>query len=203
VRRRHALARDDVRVRQHLATISMPCAIVLRGAAGVLDAEGTQQRAFLQVLAPKQRADLVRFAAEADDEHAGEVRVPRIAAERAPQQQHAVAVRVHAAARAVRQRDDAVDVGNRGSASPREVIGDAAHDGRRAIDRRQKADVVARRDAAVGADDAVNVAGGSTKRVGSRRAERVVALERAHRQVVQMNMLAGAMSRDAKPMIWL
>ena len=98
----------------------------------------------------EQRADLVRLAAQADDQHAGEVRVPRVAAERAAQELHALAVRVHAAAGAVRQRDDAVDVGKRGEALAREMVGDAARDRRRAIDRRQDADVVARRDAAVG-----------------------------------------------------
>ena len=45
-------------------------------------------------------------------------------------------------------------------------VGDAARDGRRAIHRRQDADVVARRHAPVGADDALNVAGGSTYCVG-------------------------------------
>ena len=65
----------------------------------------------LQFLRAQQRADLVGLAAQADDQHAGEVRVPRVAAERAAQQVHALAVRVHAAARAVGQRDHAVDVG--------------------------------------------------------------------------------------------
>ena len=91
----------------------------LRRAAGVLDAERAQQRAFLQVLRAEQRADLVRLAAEADDQHAGEVGVPRVAAERAPQELHALAVRVHAAAGAVRQRDHAVDVGKRGERARR------------------------------------------------------------------------------------
>ena len=45
--------------------------------------------------------------------------------------------------------------GNAASALAREVVGDAARDGRRAVHRRQDADVVARRDAAVVADDAL------------------------------------------------
>ena len=66
--------------------------------------------------------------------------------------------RVHAAAGAVRQRDDAVDVREAASASGwmsrRKWSAIAARHRRRAVHRGQDADVVARRDAAVGADDA-------------------------------------------------
>ena len=107
---------------------SMSCDAVrdrLRRAAGVLDRERAQQRAFLELLGAEQRADLVRLAAEPDHQHAGEVGVARVAAERAPQDLHALALRVHAAAGAVRQRDDAVDVRISGEALAREVVGDA------------------------------------------------------------------------------
>jgi hypothetical protein len=57
---------------------------------------------------------------------------------------------------------------------------------------------------AVVADDALERRGRLhvLRRLGVR-AERVVAVERAHGEVVQVDVLAGAMSRLAKPMIWL
>ena len=69
----------------------------------------------------EQRADLVRLAAEPDDQHAREIRVLRVSAERAPQDLHALALRVHAATRAVRQRDDAVHIRVVGQALGREA----------------------------------------------------------------------------------
>src|SRR6185436_14339359 len=76
---------------------------------------------------------------------------------------------------------------------PAESVGNAAHDCRRAIDRGQEPDVVARRDAPVSPDDAHERRG----RIDVARrlhvhAERVVASERAHLQVVEMDVLAGA-----------
>ena len=142
---------DVVRVRQHLLDHGDAARDRLGRAAGVLDAVGAQERAFLQFFCAEQRDDLVRLAAEPDHQHAGEVRMPRVAAERAAQERHPFAVRVHAAAGAVRQRDDAVDVRKGGEAFAREMAGDAARDRRRAIDRRQDAEVVARRDATVAA----------------------------------------------------
>ena len=77
--------------------------------------------------APSSDADLVRLAAEPDHQHAGEIGVPRVAAERAAQELHPFAVRIHPAAGAVRQRDDAVDVREASaSALAREMVGDAA-----------------------------------------------------------------------------
>jgi len=75
------------------------------------------------------------------------------------------------------------------------VIGDASGDGRRAIHGGQNADVVARRDFAVvrsaPPDDALE---GRPRLDELRRlcidAECVVAIERTHRQVVQMHVLA-------------
>ena len=88
----------------------MPCAIVFAvpPVSWMLNVRSSGPSC--RLLRAEQRADLVRLAAEADHQHAGEVGVPRVAAERAAQELHAVAVGVHAAAGAVRQRDDAVDV---------------------------------------------------------------------------------------------
>ena len=192
LRRRHRLPLHRIGVRQHVLHHLDAVSDRLCRAAGVLDRERAQQRALGQVLRAEQRADLVRLAAQAHDQHTGEVRVPRVAAERAAQQLHAFAVRVHAAAGAVRQRDDAVDARECGQRRAAEIVGDAARDRRRAIDRRQDADVVARRDATVIADDALE----RRRRLHVLRglgvgAERVVAVERAHREVVQVDVLAG------------
>jgi hypothetical protein len=78
------------------------------------------------VLRAEERADLVRLAAQADDQHAGEIRMARVAAERAPQKLHAVAMGVHAAAGAVRQGNHAVHAGKRLEPITAERIGDAA-----------------------------------------------------------------------------
>ena len=86
--------------------------------------------------------------------------MPRIAAERAAQQRQRLVLR-HAAAGLVGQRDHAVDIGEIGQrivAGERillEHVGDHARDMRAAIHRGEDADIVARRDAAVGAADAL------------------------------------------------
>ena len=95
-------------------TCATPCAIVFAVPPVSWMLKVRSSGPSFSASAPKQRADLVRLAAESDDQHAGEVGMARIAAERAAQDRHAVALRVHAAAAAVRQRDHAVDVGKRG-----------------------------------------------------------------------------------------
>jgi hypothetical protein len=57
-----------------------------------------------------QAGDLVRLAAQADDEDRREVGVPCVAAQRAAQQLQRLAVARRGAAAAVRERDHAVDV---------------------------------------------------------------------------------------------
>ena len=107
-----------------------------------------------------QPADLVHLAAQAEHEDAREIRMPRIAAERAAEQRQRL-VLGHAAAGLVGQRDDAVDIrkiGQRIVAGERillEDVGDEACDMRAAIHRGEHADVVPRRDAAVRAQDAL------------------------------------------------
>ena len=154
------------------------------------------QRARADLRGAEQRTDLVRLASQPDDQDAREVRVARVARERATQELHAVAVRVHAAARAMGQRDDAVDVRVPGERAARHLVGDRARDRRRAVDRRQHTEVIARRDlprvVPVAPDDPLERR--RTVDVLRRprvRAERVVAVERAHREIVQVHVLAG------------
>ena len=117
----------------------------------------------------------------------------RVAAEHAAQQFDRLARRAHATARSVRDRHDAVDVRVVGQDLVGEVTRDHPRDVGRAVHARQDANVVARRDAAVGAVVALEHRGvgdevGRTV-VG---AERVVALEGAHAEVVHVDMLARA-----------
>ena len=118
-----------------------------------------------------------------------------VAGERAPQDLHALALRVHAAAGAVRERDDAVDVREahaearravKWSAMPRATVAEQ-------FTRGQDADVVARRDAAVGARTMpMNVAGrlDVSRRLGVG-AERVVARRTSPiAEVVRVHVLA-------------
>ena len=117
--------------------------------------------------------------------------MPRITAERAAEHVHAFAVDIHSAATAVGQCNDAVDVGKGVQRAGLERVGDAVRYGRGAIDRRQNADIVARRHAPVGTNDALK----RCRRIDVARrpgigAEGVIARELAHRQIVQMHMLA-------------
>ena len=163
-------------------------------AAGLLDVEGMQLRPGREALLLEHAVDLVGLAAEADHHHRGEVRVARIAAEGAAQHLQRLAVAGGGAAGAVRQRDHAVDVrearerGWIGVAA--EVVGDRPRHRRRAVDRGQDADVVARRDPAVGADDAVEgrALDGVVGRLGAAR-RRVVARESRELEVVRVDVL--------------
>src|SRR5690242_1228228 len=84
----------------------------------------------------------IRFAAEPDHEHAAEVGVARVAGERAPQDVHALPGRVHAAAGRMRERDHAIHVGEVLERVALEGVGDVLGDRRRAVHRREDADVV-------------------------------------------------------------
>jgi hypothetical protein len=193
VARRHGLALHAVRLGQHLAHgrdagLDRPAR-----AAGVLHDEGAQPRVFLELLFLQQRADLVALAAETDDETAGEVRVPRVAAERAAQEVHRLAGLFHAAAGAVREGDDPVDVREVREAFRREPLRDPVHDGRGAVHRREHADEVARAHLPVRADDALE---GRALRLGDHLdgpvvgAGRVVAVELPELDVVRMDVAA-------------
>ena len=196
VRCGHAFAVDIVRHRQHFLHLRHALRNRFPGAAAVLDAERAQQVVFLQVLRAEQRTDLIRLAPQPDHQHAGEIGMPGVAAERAAQHVDRLAGAAHAAAGAVRQRDDAIDVRIVGEdaaslAIGPEVIRDRAHHGRRTIDRGQNSDVVAGRDPAIGADYSHERRGlGCVVRGLDLGAERVIAGELAHRQIVQMHLLA-------------
>ena len=143
-----------------------------------------------------QAADLVHLAAEAQHDDMREIRVPRVAGERAAQHTQRLALG-HAAAGLVRQRDHAIDVrGIRqrivaGERIAAEHIGDQSRDMRRAVHAGEDADVVARRDAAVGAADAVEGRGRVGIVGGSRvNAVAVVLGEVAHLAVLHVHMLA-------------
>jgi hypothetical protein len=92
------------------------------------------------------------------------------------------------------ERDHAVDVRIVGEALRREPRRDLVHDCGRTVDRRQHADVVARRDFAVGAHDAVKArASFSGQQIDGPvvRAVRIVAVELAELEVVAMHERAG------------
>ena len=155
---RHRLALDLVRVGQRLAHEGDAGFHRLAGAADFLDVHRAQTAGELLLL--HQPADLVDLAAEAQHDHGGKIRMPRIAAERAAEQRQRLVLR-HAAAGLVGQRDHAVDIGKIGQrivAGERillEDVGDQARDMRAAVHRGEDADIVARRHAAVGTADAV------------------------------------------------
>ena len=117
--------------------------------------------------------------------------MPGIASDRPPQHLHALALHIHAAAAAVRKRHDAVDIGEIRKRAALERVGDAVRDGGRAVHGRKDADIVARRHAPIRADYAHEARRRIDKLRGLRFcAERIVARELAHRQVMQMHVLA-------------
>ena len=117
-----------------------------------------------QALLPQQAADLVHLAAEPDHDDMREIRMPRVAGERAAQEVQRFARR-HAAAGLVRERDYAVHVRVvrqrvvPGERVALEHVRDQARHVGAAIHRGQDADVVARRDAPVRAADALERGG--------------------------------------------
>ena len=135
--------------------------------------------------------DLVGLAAEAEEEDAGEVGVVGVADEDAAEEVGGFAVFGHAAAGAVSDGDDAVDVGVGAEDFGGEVGGDAAGDSGGAVDGGEDADVVACADAAVGADDALKGSGWIEEFGGLRvGADGVVALEVTGDEVVGVDEFA-------------
>jgi hypothetical protein len=193
---RHRLAFHAVGLGEHLPDHRHAARHRLGRAAGVLDVEGAKPCAFAQALLRDQALDLVRLAAQADDQHAGEVGMPRVTAQRAPQHLQFLAVAGRGAAHAVGEGDHTVDVREGcqgfGVDVAAEVVGDRPRGGGRAVHAGQHADVVARGHTPVGAHDAFE--GG--RRVGMNRrhdagARLVRALEVGEGQVVGVHMLAG------------
>ena len=156
-----------------------------------------------------QAADLVGLAAEADDHHRREVR-------RAAHSRRACGAAPAAARRRCRSRSrrrasarsTPSTFGKRSSArrvgvAP-EVVGDRARHRRRAVHRGQDADVVARRDAAVGADDAVE---GRRRRRRTRSACAPLAAAYSRAKLENSRLWVwtcwpGAIACFALPMIW-
>ena len=146
-----------------------------------------------------QAGDLDHLAAEADQQRAGEVGVAGVAPLRALQHLVALALAGHAAAGAVDEGDDAVDVGIVvEDAGAVEGLGDEARDRGRAVHAGEDADVVARADLAVRA--AVALEGGA--RLGRQQrllarvlGEGVVAVELGNEQLCVWTCSPGAMSR--------
>ena len=204
----HRLALHAVGFLQHALDQVHAARHRLGGAAGVLDAERLQARALGQALLRHQALDLVGLAAQAHHQHGGEVGVPGVAAERAPQHQQFFAVAGGGAAGAVRERDHAVDiriVGQRFRMDvATELVGDRARRGRRAVHAGQHADVVARGDAPVAAHDAHERGRRVDERGGVHAgADVVCALEVGEREVVRVHVLAGrdGLRREADDLV--
>jgi hypothetical protein len=172
----------------------MPSFDGLARATGLLDREGLQLVGALQALGRQQIVDLVRLAAQADHQRGVEVHVGGVAAEHAAEEFDGLAGGAHATARAVGDRDDAVDVRILGEDSSVKCLAIMRDDVRGAVHAGDDPDVVARRDAAVGAVVALERRGFGDELggvvIGT---ERVVALEAvAHAEVVHVDVLAGA-----------
>ena len=190
----HRLTLHFIRVGQRLAHEGDAGFHGLAGAADFLDVHRAQAASKLLLL--HQAADLVDLAAEAQHDDGGEIHMPRIAAEGAPEQRQRLVLR-HAAAGLVGQRHHAVDVreiGQRIVAGERillEDVGDHARDMRAAIHRGEDADIVAGRDPSVGAADALE--GRGQIEIRRRRdvdAEGIVLGEIAHAAILGVDVLA-------------
>jgi hypothetical protein len=167
----------------------------LLGAAGVLDGHGAEVVALDQAVLALEALDLEHLAAQAHDQRGGEIGVAGVAPLRALQRLVALARAGEPAARAVHERDDAVDVGVVGEdAGAVDRLGHEAGDGSRAVHAGEDADVVAGAGLAVAAAEAFE--GGP--RLGRQQGllarvlgKRIVALELGERAVVRMHMRAG------------
>ena len=191
---RHRLALHFIRVDQRLAHEGDAGFHRLAGAADFLDVHRAQTARELLLL--HQPADLVDLAAEAEHDDGGKIRMPRVAAERPPQQRQRLVLR-HAAAGLVGQRHHAVDIGKirqrivAGERILLEHVGDDAGDMRAAIHRGEDADIVAGRDAAVGTANALE--GRGQIEIRRRRdvdAVSIVLGEIAHAAILGVDVLA-------------
>jgi len=150
-----------------------------------------------QALLLHQAADLVHLAAQAQDDDMGEIRVARIAGQRAAQQAQRL-VLGHAAAGLMRYRNDTVDVGIirqrivAGERIAAEHVGHHAGDMGGAVHAGQDADIVASCDFPVWSADTLERCGGVEERRRLRiGAVSVILCEIAHLAVVHMYVLAG------------
>ena len=176
-------------------------------AARVLDAECAQCFAFAQAAVGQPGIDLVGLAAQPHHQHAGKIDVGGVAGQRALQYLHANAFAVHAATRAVRQRDDTVHVGkileHRRVVLPGKMISNSTRRGSRAVDAGQDAEIVARGHATIGALDAHESRFTLRRRRFHVSANGIVAHKiafvGAHIQVVGVHMFAGRDGPARKP----
>ena len=165
------------------------------GAAGLLDGVGVDAVADGDALGLAQPVQLVGLAAETDDQHGREIRMLGVAGDGAAEERDRLALGAGGAAALVGERDDAVDVREVGERlRPAELVGDQARHGGRAVHRREHADIVARRHAAIGPQDALE--GGSLffrqrHGVAPVGADGVVGGARPEGEVVDVDMLAG------------
>src|SRR5262249_14916371 len=122
-------------------------------AALLLDGEGAEPVALLQLFRGKKHVDLVRLATQADELRGEEIRVAGVAGERAPQNVGRLALARHAAPGPVCQSHHAVHIRKITKLIPK-MSSDHPRHRRRAVHAGQDADVVARRYSTVLADDA-------------------------------------------------
>ncbi len=155
---RYRLALDFVGIGERFAHKGDTSFHRLAGAADFLNLEFAQAAGELLFL--HQPADLVDLATQTQHHHRRKIHMPCVAAEGAAKHRQRFALR-HAAASLVGQRDHAIDIGKirqrivAGERILLEDIRDHARDMRAAIHRGENADVIAGRDAPVGAADAV------------------------------------------------
>ncbi len=173
----------------------MPLAMVFEVPPVPWMVKARQELAFFQPLGRQQIGDLVGFATQADHQHRCEIGVHRITAQCAPQHRQGFAAGVHGTAEAVGQGNNPVDIGIVDQGLwidiPAEVIGDGLGHGRRAVDRRQDADVIAGGDPAIGSHDAHEGVAGLRADTAGVDTKGVIAGEVAHHQIVHMHMLPG------------
>src|SRR4051812_6629475 len=129
--------------------------------------------------------------------------MPRIAGDGPAQQLHRLALAAHAAAGAMAERDDPVDIREFTEDAGMELLGDETRRGGRAIYRGQDAEIVAGRHPAVGAHDPLEGRALALRDVLGRPRidpEGVIAVEIAHRQIMRVDMLARAdrLGREAE-----
>src|SRR3954463_1973751 len=206
---RDSLPPDLVRLLEHLPHEGEPGFHGLADAAHALDVHVAD--AVRQLVLPQQLADLVHLAPETEHDDVREVRMPRIARERAAQELKPLAGR-HATAGLVRQGHDPIDVRElcEGLIARERValegIGDQACRVGAAVYGCEDADVVAGRDAPLPTDDPLecgrlwDVVG----RLGIH-AVGVVLREVAHAHVVDMHVLpwSDGLGREADNLVVL
>ena len=197
--KRHALAPRVVDPRQHLGHQLAGGFDRLARAAHVLHAEhgrtprvaGARAADLHQLLIVEQVTERGRFAAQADQHIAADIRMPGHAAHHAIERGVPLAAELHSAAAAVREGHHAIDVGigleRLGIESGRDILADRG----RAIHRRDHGDVVARAGSAVRALVALEGSSHERRRLGRHfRGRRIVAIELPGREIVRVNPLA-------------